>query len=86
MDAEDVVPVRKRLGKGPPVDPFTGEQVEVRFEDWLPTLERAATWYGWSSEEQLMQLAGHLRGKALQEWNLMGQTEKSTYKDAASGD
>ena len=84
VDAEDVVPVRKRLGKGPPVDPFTGEQVEVRFEDWLPTLERAATWYGWSSEEQLMQLAGHLRGKALQEWNLMGQTEKSTYKDAAS--
>ena len=31
-----------------------------------------------------MQLAGHLRGKALEEYNLMGQTEKSTYKDEAS--
>ena len=77
-----VQPVRKRLGKAPPVDSFNGEQPEVRFEDWLPTLERAAAWNGWSNEELLLQLAGHLRGKALQEWNLMGQAEKARYKDA----
>ena len=29
-----------------------------------------------------MQLAGHLRGKALQEWNLLLEGEKSTYQDA----
>ena len=77
-----VQPVRKRLGKAPPVDSFNGEQPEVRFEDWLPTLERAAAWNGWSNEELLLQLAGHLRGKALQEWSLMGQAEKARYKDA----
>ena len=32
-----------RHGKVPPVDPFTGESEEVLWEDWLPTLERAAT-------------------------------------------
>ena len=31
-----------RRGKAPPVDPFTGESEEVLWEDWLPTLERAA--------------------------------------------
>lgn len=29
-----------------------------------------------------MQLAGHLRGKALQEWNLLLEAERSTYKEA----
>ncbi len=50
----------------------------------MPTLERAATWNRWSSEEQLMQLAGHLRGKALQEWNLICPVEKSSYQSATS--
>ena len=63
-----VPPVRKRLGKAPPVDFFNGEQLEVRLEDWLPTLERAVAWNGWSNEELLLQLAGHMRGKVLQEW------------------
>lgn len=30
----------------------------------------------------LMQLAGHLRGKALHEWNLLSYVEKKTYKEA----
>ena len=58
--------VGKRRGKAPPVDNLTGEDPELRFEDWLPALERAARWNEWSSEETLIQLAGHLRGRALQ--------------------
>ena len=54
-----------RKGKAPPVDFFTGEDPEVKFEDWLPTLERTAVWNGWTDEEALIQLAGHLRGRAL---------------------
>ena len=61
------------------MDNFTGEDSAVRWEDWLHTLERAATWNGWSDEESLMQLAGHLRGWALVEWNLLSGEEKSTY-------
>ena len=40
-------------------------------DDWLLTLEHAAVWNGWSDSEKLMQLAGYLRGRALQEWNLL---------------
>ena len=80
----DPVTVRgvRKAGKAPPVDPFTSELPDVRFEDWLPTLERAAHWNGWSEEEKLMQLAGYLRGKALQEWNPLSKTEKATYESA----
>ena len=73
-----------RRGKAPPVDPFSGDSVETDLDDWLPTLERAASWNVWSDEEMLMQLAGHLRGRALQEWNLIPREEKSTYSDAVS--
>ena len=58
--------VQRRQGKAPPVDPFTGYDPEVRFEDWLPALIRAAEWNLWTSEGSLMQMAGHLRGHALQ--------------------
>ena len=56
-----------RRGKAPPIDPFTAEDIGITFDDWLPILERAAIWNEWSPEESLMQLAGHLRGRALQE-------------------
>ena len=69
----------QRRGKAPPIDPFTAEGKEIRFDDWVPTLERAANWNNWSEEEMLMQLAGHLRNTALQEWNLMSSQEKSSY-------
>lgn len=57
----------KRRGKAPPIDPFTGENPEIRLDDWLPSLQRASRWNQWTEEEQLIQLAGHLRGRALQE-------------------
>ena len=60
-----------RRGTAPPVDPFSGDRPDLSFEDWLPSLERAATWNGWTNDEMLLQLAGYLRGKARQEWNLM---------------
>ena len=73
-----------RRGKAPPVDPFTGENDELMWEDWLPTLGRAATWNGWSKEEKLLQLAGYLKGKALQEWNLMSEHDRRSFSTAAT--
>ena len=69
-------------GKALPVDPFTAEDPEIRFNDWLPTLERAAVWNGWLEEGTLMQLAGFLRNRALQEWNLLTWEDCSTLKAA----
>ena len=45
-----------RQGKAPPVDPFRGNDPEIRLDDWLPTLERAAVWNSWSDEDCLIQL------------------------------
>ena len=73
---------RTRQGKAPPVDPFTGEDPGVQLDDWLPALERASEWNGWSAGDLLLQFAGHLRGRALQEWNLIDSAEKQTYSDA----
>ena len=53
-----------RQGKAPPVESFNGEDTSVHWNDWLPTLEQAATWNNWSEQEKLIQLAGHLHGKA----------------------
>ena len=75
---------RVRRGKAPPVDPFTGEDPVCRLDDWLPTLKRAAEWNGWTEGDLLLQLAGHLKGRALQEWNLMADTEKTTYSQATA--
>lgn len=47
---------------------FSGEDP---LEDWLPSLELASTWNAWSEEDRMIQLAGHLKGRALQEWNLL---------------
>lgn len=68
-----------RRGKAPPVDPFTGEEEDTRFDDWLPALRRASAWNGWSEEDLLLQLAGHLRGRALQEWELLDDADKDTF-------
>ena len=75
-------PLVQRRGKAPPIDPFTADDPEITFDDWLPTLERAAIWNGWSEEETLMQLAGYLRNRALQEWNLLSQGDCNTLKAA----
>ena len=72
----------RRRGKAPPVEQFTGENPEELLDDWLPTLERAGEWNGWSRDELLMQMAGHLRSRALQEWNLLSREEKSDWDTA----
>ena len=71
-----------RRGKAPPVDPYDGENSEIQFDDWLPALHRAAMWNEWTDEESLVQLAGHLRGRALQEWNLLDGDSKKTFDSA----
>ena len=50
----------RHKGKAPPVDSFTGMDPELRLDDWIPALLRASKWYGWSEDEELIQLAGHL--------------------------
>ena len=79
--ARTVVP-RTRRGKAPPVDSFTGEDLEVWLDDWLPSLERAKLWNGWTEDELMLQLAGHLRGRAHQEWSLLGAEAKTSYDTA----
>ena len=41
--ASAIARVPTRRGKAPPIDSFTAEDRDTRLEDWLPTLERAAT-------------------------------------------
>jgi hypothetical protein len=72
----------KRRRKAPPVDTFTGEDAEVRFEDWLPSMQRADNRNGWSADEQLIQLAGHLCGCPWQEWLLLEEEDKATFATA----
>ena len=54
-------------GKAPPLDSFTGTDPELRLDDWIPALLRASKWYSWSENKELIQLAGHLRGRALRQ-------------------
>ena len=69
-------------GKAPSIEPFTRERPDVLWEDWIPTLERAAAWNGWEEQEKLLQLAGHLRGKAQREWDMLGPASKITFNVA----
>ena len=55
---------RRYRGRAPPVDSFTGEKPEIRFKNWLLSFYEASKWNRWSEEDNLMQLAGHLRGRA----------------------
>ena len=66
-----------RRGKASPVDSFTGEDAEITMDDWLSSLRRAAEWNSWAEEEKLMQLAGYLRGRARQEWDLLLEVDRS---------
>ena len=67
-----------RRGRASPIDKFSGESPEVHLDDWLPSLQRALSWNKWTEEEQLIQLAGHLKGRVLAEWNLLSRTETGT--------
>ena len=39
---------------------------------------------GWGEEEKLLQLAGYLKGKAFQEWNLMNERDRSLFSMVAT--
>ena len=52
----------KHRAKAPPIDPYTGEDPEVRLDNWLPALKQAASWNEWLEMETLIHLVGHLRG------------------------
>ena len=65
-----------RKGKAPPFDTFSGEDPEVCMDNWSPSLQRASTWNGWTEDEELILLAGSLRGCALQEWNLLPDSDR----------
>lgn len=69
---------RLRRGKAPPVEALTEEDPECPLYDWLPTLQRAAEWNGWGSDDMLLQLASHLKGCAHQEWTPLCPVEKGS--------
>lgn len=71
-----------RHGMAPLILPFSGKSDDMQLDDWLPSLGRASLWNGWSDGHKLLQLAGHLRGRALQEWNLLGNDEKGMFSEA----
>ena len=71
VPSEQTPQSKPRKGKASPVEMFIGNDPEVHLYDWLPSLSRAATWNNWFSEELLIQLAGHLKERTLQEWNLL---------------
>ena len=48
----------------------------------MPTFQRAAEWNNWTDSERLLQLAGHLRGKARQEFSLLSSDHKATFDNA----
>ena len=79
---EPVPSERTRKGRVPPIQFFSGEDPAVTVDDWLPSLERASTWNRWSVTEKLMQLPGHLKGRALQEWSLLSLTVQQDYTAA----
>ena len=66
----------------PPIQFFSGKDPAVTVDDWLPSLEPASAWNGWSVTEKLMQLPGNLKGRTLQEWSLLGQTVQQDYTAA----
>ena len=73
---------QQRRGRAPPIEFFTGEDPAINVDDWLPSLERASSWNGWSTTEKLMQLPGYLKGRALQEWRLLSRSEQQDYTTA----
>ena len=84
--SEPMHPAGSRVhdGKAPPVDSFMGEDLEIHFDEWLPSLDRARNWNVWTEEELLLQLhvAGHLHDRALQEWGILDTDAKKSYTQA----
>ena len=82
VSSTDSTDNRKRQGKAPPIEFFSGEDPAILFDDWLPSLKRAASWNGWTPDDKLMQLPGYLQGRALQQWRLLPKTEQHSYSTA----
>ena len=81
---QQVRPLQPMSGKAPRVELNTGENPDIPWEEWLPMFERAASWNGWTEQDRLLQLARHLPGIALQEWNLLSESKKSTFTTATA--
>ena len=67
----DVIPmntVHKYREERSPSGTIHQEGVDTLFEEWLPMFELMAMRNSWSQPEKVLQLAGHLRSKARQEW------------------
>ena len=77
-----MAPTPARCGKALPVSQFLGEDVECQLDDWLPLLERASVWNALTASERLMQLAGHLKRRALQEYHLPRAEERESFESA----
>ena len=73
-----VLPLHRR-GKVPPINPFSAEGSDEHWDDLLPTFERAAEWNNCSDSECLLQLAGHLRSKARQEFSVNTRGKVNIY-------
>ena len=43
-------------------------------------LKRVADWNEWTDDDLLLQLVGHLKRQALQEWNLLPESERTLTK------
>ena len=56
---------RQGVARSHPSYHFSSESFDMQLDNWLPSLERASLWNGWSDGDKLLQLAGHLRGRAL---------------------
>lgn len=54
-----------RRGKASPVDQFSGDHPDLTFNDWLPTLERAAQWNEWTEAELCCNLWGTYGGESV---------------------
>ena len=64
---------QQQCGKALPVDSFKGSDPELRFNEWPIGI------VGMSKDENLMQLAGHLCGKAAYEYSLSSSEEKQSF-------
>ena len=60
-----------RFNQGPsPQESTTRESLDMLFDDWLPMLQRTATWNQWGKEETLL------------EWNLLGESDNQVCSES----
>ena len=59
-------------------------ELPIQLSTELPIGARGTNVDGWMEDERLIQLAGHLHGRALQEWNLIPPAEYQTYQSSTA--